>query len=123
MKRLISFSPQAFGAFVLAIVTLTFLGCATARIDWDSRVGSYTYDQAVLDMGPPDRSETLTDGTKVAEWMTARGYARGTMTSFGGYYYGHPSVNYYSEQPSPDHLIRLTFAKEGALRSWRKVLK
>lgn len=108
-------------------IALAWMGCATARIDWNSRVGSFTYDQAVLDMGPPERSETLTDGTKVAEWLIARGYARGTMTSLGGFpyygYYGYPSVQYYTEQPSPDHLIRLTFSKDGVLKTWRKVLK
>jgi len=114
MKRLISILGLA----------LVLTGCATARVDWNSRVGSYTYDQAVLDMGPAERSETLSDGTKVAEWMLSRGYARGTMTSFGGYYsYGYPGIHYYTEQPSPDHLIRLTFSKAGVLQAWRKVLK
>jgi len=117
-------SIPCLNVVAVALIMLGLMGCATARIDWNSRVGSYTYDQAVLDLGPPERSETLSDGTKVAEWMISRGYARGTMTSLGGYhYYGYPGIHYYTEQPSPDHLIRLTFSKEGLLRAWRKVLK
>jgi hypothetical protein len=118
MKRLVNWLAPA-------LLLLVLTACTTARIDWNSRVGSYTYDQAVLDMGPPERSEKLSDGTKVAEWLLSRGYARGTMTSLGGpYYYGwYPGVHYYTEQPSPDHLIRLTFSKEAVLQAWRKVLR
>ena len=43
-------------------------GCATAKIDWTSRVGHYTYSQAVKDYGPPDNSAKLSDGSTVAEW-------------------------------------------------------
>ena len=123
MQRFISFPVLSAGSVATAIAAFLLMGCATTRIDWNSRVGSYTYDQAVLEMGPPERAETLSDGTKVAEWLISRGYARGMMSSFGGYYYGNPSIQYYSEQPSPDHLIRLTFSRDGVLRAWRKVLK
>lgn len=123
MKRLLSLPRRTPSLFCLAALGLCLLGCATTRVDWDARVGSYTYDQAVLELGPADKSETLKDGTKVAEWLTARGYSRGTMTSFGGQYYGYPWIHYYSEQPSPDYLIRLTFSPDGILRAWRKVLR
>ncbi len=58
----------------LAIVLLAALavGCATSKIDWAGRVGTYTFDQAVLDLGPPDKQAKLTDGTVVAEWLTRR---------------------------------------------------
>lgn len=62
-------------ALALALVALT--GCATRqKIDWSARVGNYTFDQAVLDFGPPTKQAKLTDGTLVAEWQTQRGYAQ-----------------------------------------------
>ena len=120
------FAPLVSRSFVMVSLALFLVGCATARIDWNSRIGNYTFDQAVLELGPPEKSATISDGTKVAEWLTTRGYARGTMTSFdgfGGYYHGYPWIHFYSEQPSPDHFIRLTFSKDGVLRTWKKVLR
>src|SRR5262245_31305974 len=61
-------------SFFPGLFLIWLLGCATApKIDWNSRIGNYNYDQAVLEMGPADRSAALTDGTKVVEWLTARG--------------------------------------------------
>lgn len=121
MKR---YSSLRFQGFLVLFSTVVFLvGCATSKIDWNSRIGNFTYDQAVLEMGPPERSETLKDGTKVSEWLISRGYARGTMTSFGGSPYRYPWINYYSEQPSPDNLVRLIFSPDGRLQAWKKVLR
>ena len=47
--------PIVFAALLLA-------GCVTPKIDWAARVGNYTYDQAVMDFGPPDKSAKLSDG-------------------------------------------------------------
>ncbi len=56
---------------VLALLTL-LAGCVTGeRVDWKARVGHYQYDDAVKEFGPPDRKETLTDGTLVAQWVMA----------------------------------------------------
>lgn len=103
-------------------------GCATTpKVDWNSRVGNYTYDQAILELGPPDKVATLNDGTKVAEWLTSRGYSQGYITTYGPhfyhpYLYGPPSI-FYSEPPSPDRFMRLTFDPDGKLLSWRKVYR
>ncbi|MEW6158303.1 MAG: hypothetical protein AB1813_12775 [Verrucomicrobiota bacterium] len=104
---------------------LILVGCATNKIDWNSRVGTYTFDQAVLELGPPDKIATLTDGTKVAEWLTSRGYSHGMVHSFGSPYYYSPFAHhhYYSETPSPDYFVRLTFDPEGRLTAWKKVSK
>jgi len=49
-------------------------GCATTpRVDWDTRIGNYTYDQAVSELGKPARQDTKPEGTRVAEWLTQRG--------------------------------------------------
>src|SRR4051812_26414170 len=94
------------GAWVFFFVFVVG-GCATApKIDWNSRIGNYTYDQAVLELGPPDRMAPLTDGTKVAEWLTFRGYSQGYAMPVGPQmyhpYFTGPSAYYYSEPPSPD---------------------
>lgn len=105
------------------LLTFLLLGCASAKVNWEARVGNYTYDQAVLDYGPPDRSATLTDGTKVSEWLQYRGYTRGSVSTFGGSYYGGRWVHHYAEPASPDQFLRLTFTPDGKLKAWRKVLK
>ena len=47
---------RPFALVTLSVVTAAFtISCASSKkIDWNSRVGNYTYDQAVSDMGPPD---------------------------------------------------------------------
>ena len=112
----------------IVLLALCLAGCATApKVDWSSRVGSFSYDQAILELGPPDRSATLTDGTRVVEWLTWRGSSQGYVTTFGPHYshpylYGPPAV-FYSEPPSPDRFLRLTFGPDGKLVSWQRVYR
>lgn len=115
-----------FGRARLPLVTLAvllFAGCATSKIDWAARVGTYTFDQAVLDFGPPDKQARLADGTTVAEWLTRR--SRNHL--YGGpayhpYWYG-PAFPTYVESYSTDYFLRLTFAPDGRLQSWKKYLR
>jgi len=105
---------------VAIALLLAGTGCATkAKINWNSRIGTYSYDQAVKEMGPPDKSAKLSDNTLVAEWLTARGFGR-----TGGYYFwpGHPGT-FWMEPPSPDYFIRLTFGPDGKLKEWKKVAR
>ncbi|MEK7686328.1 MAG: hypothetical protein AAB466_12995 [Verrucomicrobiota bacterium] len=101
------------------VLGLLVFGCAsTQKIDWNSRVGNYTYDQVVLEFGPADKLAELTDGTKVGEWLLQRGSARGSFYAVTGHW-----VQHYSHPPSPDYFLRLTFDPKGKLREWRKVVK
>lgn len=119
MKTLLSLRALALG---LALFTLA--GCATHhKVDWSARVGHYTFDQAVADLGPPAKQARLTDGTLVAEWQTERGYAQTYYTPYPGYrhryyggYYAMPTTTY-----SPDVFLRLTFGPDGQLTAWKKV--
>jgi hypothetical protein len=100
---------------VLAGCLVVFAGCATApKIDWNSRVGIYTFDDAVKDYGPPDKSATLADGTEVCEWLARRGYSRGFVHVTPGY-----GLHTYDTSPSPDQFLRLTFNKERKLTEWK----
>ena len=90
---------------------------STPKIDWNSRVGNYTFDQAVSDMGPPDKSSKLSDGSLVAEWVASRpsgGFSIGIGT---GYSSGHTGVGVgqtVSTRGGAKYL-RLTFGADGRL--------
>jgi hypothetical protein len=95
-------------------------GCASNRIDWSSRIGAYTLDQAILELGPPDKYAKLGDGTVVAEWLTRRGGVRG-YPAFSGYpfYSGGPYYpSYYVSYP--DYFLRLIFGPDGKLADWKQ---
>ena len=94
--------------FVLGLFLLA--GCATSKIDWNSRVGSYSYDDAIVELGVPDRAATLTDGTTVAEWLQYRGQGVGTV-----YYYPHSRIGTYDVSRFPDHYLRLVFTPDKKL--------
>src|SRR6266581_3987151 len=119
-------SVTGFAHWTLSLVLLLLsVGCATTKIDWNSRIGNYTYDQAVAELGPPDKFAKLTDGTIVAEWMTRRGYSGGSawmMYGHGYPYYYHP-WNYYYDPGSPDYFIRLTFGPDGKLQAYKPVVR
>jgi hypothetical protein len=107
--------------FVL-LMALVLAGCATTKTDWSSRVGHYTYDQAVTEMGPPERYAKLTDGTRVADWMTWRG---GTMSAPEPYFfqpgcYFGPATPMYSSTYLPSYYVRLTFGTNDQLKVFKE---
>jgi len=107
---------------ILFLAGAFFTGCETAPpINWDSRVGNYTYDQAVKDFGPPDRQTKLSDGQTVAKWIT-RTYNTGGSYNVGMGYYGN--AGYGAGQKfgpgSPDSVFQLTFNTDGKLAAWSK---
>jgi hypothetical protein len=117
--------PLAPRAWVLVplVLGLVLAGCATHRVDWGGRIGSYTYDQAILELGPPDKSATLTDGGVVAEWLERRGYNYGSAAySYFPWWHG-PSPPVYTESYSPDYFLRLVFDPEGKLKGWENFYK
>jgi hypothetical protein len=130
-------------AILLAVATAGALallsGCAsTPKIDWASRVGVYSYDQAVIDYGPPDKAMKLSDNSTVAEWLTRKGYYHHSYVGIAGYYgpyypyypyrywgpyfYG-PPIGYYDPVYFPDRFLRLVFGADGKLRDWRTISK
>ena len=97
-------------------------GCATTKpVNWEGRVGEYTFDDAVLEMGPPDKAAELTDGTKVTEW-TDRSPRSGVFL-FGfwtGYHRQHrgTSLSQTSVRSPYESYLRLTFDPQGILKEW-----
>ena len=84
-------NPAAkFSLLAMLALTAAFIaGCkSTPPVDWNSRIGTYTYDQAVTDLGPPDKQAKLDNGQMVAEWIThhsgGSGLSLGTGFFSGG---------------------------------------
>ncbi len=111
---------------LVLLAALALSGCATNKVDWAGRVGAYTFDQAVMDYGPPDKQAKLKDDSVVAEWMTHRGrtYVHMPMGygaypwSYGPYY--SPFIDTYN---TPDYFLRLVFGPDGVLKGHRRVQK
>lgn len=108
---------------VLLLVALGLAGCLTApKIDWAARIGNYTYDQAILEFGPPDKSAKLTDGTVVADWLTRHAQTVVAPEPYflpPGCYFG-PLTPMYSETYWPARYVRLTFGANGKLKAWKE---
>lgn len=97
-------------------------GCAsTPRVDWNSRVGVYTFDQSLIDLGPPDKQSPLSNGGTVAEWITRQhgrmSFGVGTGFSTGGMGVG---VGQSVGSGYNDRVLKLIFGPDGRLASWSK---
>ena len=113
---------KAIVSVICAALLLLLAGCATPRIDWSARVGYYTYDQAVMDYGPADRTTRLSDGSTVAEWLMRRGEVVVTPEPYlwgPGYYY-YPAPPMYYQTYVPARVLRLVFAADGKLKAWKE---
>jgi hypothetical protein len=115
---------RAWGSLVASLAFLTWLaaGCSTTpKVDWNSRVGNYTFDQAVSELGPPDKQAKLSDGSTVAEWITGR--SGGSAFSVGTGVYGRSTgvgVSQTVGSGGAQRVLRLVFDKDGRLQSWSK---
>jgi hypothetical protein len=111
----------ALTTLLFALTAILIAGCATHRIDWAGRVGHYTMDQAVVELGPPDKQAKLTDGQTVAEWITR--YSGGSSVIVGGGYYHNPAGVGIVQSTGPsyyEHKLRLTFSTNNVLSAWSK---
>jgi hypothetical protein len=130
-----------FARFALwpALLACLLAGCATGpKIDWSSRVGNYTYDQSVRELGAPDKSSKMDNGVMVAEWQM-RSDAPATMKSGGDRYAGElngmaidtalgwpefgrvpETVAIYPPGQDEGRWLRLVFAPDGQLQSWKR---
>ncbi|HEX7862455.1 MAG TPA: hypothetical protein VF773_19105 [Verrucomicrobiae bacterium] len=93
--------------FTFALTAMFLVGCATTKVDWNSRIGQYTYDEAIAELGVPDRHAQLTDGSIVAEWLQRRGGAY--ATSFGPRWSHYQSIDLHE---MPDSYLRLIFSPD-----------
>ncbi len=124
MEAKISFKQAVCFSVLLVMLSFIFTGCkSTPKVDWNSRIGNYTYDLAVAELGPPDKTAKLSDGKTVADWIK---YSHGGGVSLGvgtGYYGGHTGVGTgvgTSTTRYPDRVLRLTFGPDGKLLEFKK---
>jgi len=109
---------------LLVFSAMVLCGCrSTPKVDWNQRIGNYTYDQAVAELGPPDKTAKLSDGATVADWITHR---HGGGVSFGvgtGFYGGGSAVGtgVGTSTGYPDRVLRLSFGVDGKLQSVRQI--
>ncbi|HXF09413.1 MAG TPA: hypothetical protein VN625_01425 [Desulfuromonadaceae bacterium] len=110
---------------IVAFLVGWIVGCAsTPKVDWNTRVGNYTYDQAVVELGPPDKQAKLSDNTIVAEWVkrtSGSGFSIGI--GGGGLVGSHTALGGGVSQgvgSYHDKVLKLVFAPDGRLASWSK---
>ena len=106
------------------MLSFIFAGCtSTPKVDWNSRIGTYTYDQAVTDLGPPDKTARLSDGKTVADWIT-RSHGGGVSFGVGTGFYGGGGTavgtGVGTSTGYPDRVLRLTFGPDGKLLEVKK---
>jgi len=116
--------------FTMALALLLVAGCATPRpdpttIDWNARLGSYSYDEAVAEFGTPEVTGESAAG-RFAEWILNRrprmsfgvGVGTGSYGSHGGVGMGVGTS--VSPPPRGDYL-RLAFDGQDLLSDWATV--
>lgn len=118
MKRVSGLSILTF----LLPLWLLLVGCQNkGAILWDGRVGTYNYDQAIIELGPPDKEATTSEGVTVCQWMVSK--SRTFLRNPGFYYWSPMGGTIGDVSSSPDVFLQLTFAKDRRLSAWKKVMK
>jgi hypothetical protein len=122
MKTLSGLLASTLAGLLLAVVIAGGSGCSsTPKPDWNQRIGNFTFDDAVRELGPPVSSTKLQDGGTVAEWFLKYG---STMSfgfgvgSYGGG--GGVGVGQTVTTPPKGHYLRLIFGPDGRLQRWEK---
>jgi hypothetical protein len=106
---------------ILSLVAAFLAGCATTPpIDWNSRVGHYTYNQALGDFGLPNRQSRLSDGKVLSSWFVQPPVNPRINTGMS--YYGSTGFT-TGQNPGAginNQMLQLTFDTNGVLAAWSK---
>jgi len=108
---------------VVLFFVVTFIsGCVTAPpVDWDSRVGHYTYAQAVNELGLPNRQIRLSNGTTEFRWFPRPAPGSAGVNRTGINYNGINNGFGAGPNISPgldNSYLQLTFDANGVLTDW-----
>jgi hypothetical protein len=117
MNPVVKFSLPA--VLLLAITLVT--GCTTTKpVDWNSRVGHYTYNQAISEFGLPNRQTKLSDGKVESKWFVQPPV--GPRFNSGMSYYGDTGFGAGQTIGTSrnDQMLQLTFDPNGKLTAWSK---
>jgi hypothetical protein len=106
---------------ILALAVALLAGCATTPpVDWNTRIGKYTYAQAVTELGPPAREARLSDGKIVCKWFSQS--PSGPRFNSGMSYYGNNDFGADQNIGSAynNQMLQLTFGTNRTLTAWSK---
>jgi hypothetical protein len=107
----------------ISVALLGVAGCRNdPRVDWEGRIGHFTFDQAVAELGPPDKVATLSDGRRVADWVEASrggGFSFGVGTGFSTGAVGVGAGQSVGTAPRRS-VLRLTFDAQDNLMAWSR---
>ncbi len=116
----------AGGRTVMAVLLALFLaGCAgKSAKNWESQVGTLTYDQALLELGPPNHVADLDGGGKVAQWLmqSSRVYSSPAVV-YGPWAPWGAATAVGSVYSTPNVFLLLTFGPDSKLVSARRQYK
>ena len=112
-------APHLSGLVCAALLGLIGAGCqALQQVDWDGRIGQFSYEQAVAELGQPTGETKLPGGMRRAEWITNTGSSMGralvgagTQLRTTGVVPLDPTEIYRLR----DRYLRLTFDQSGQL--------
>jgi len=95
------------------------------NIDWGGRIGTYTYEEALAELGEPDVVGETNEGM-IAEWVLRRSPMVSFGFGFGGVGYGHHTstgvgVGTSVSPPPSGEYLHLRFDKDGKLTEWTRV--
>jgi hypothetical protein len=106
---------------ILSLVAVFLAGCATKpATDWNTRVGHYTYNEALTDFGMPNRQARLIDGKVQSSWFIQAPVT--PRVNSGMSYYGSQG---FAAGQTPGaglnaEMLQLTFDTNGVLSAWSK---
>jgi hypothetical protein len=105
----------------MAVIPVAFLlmGCASSAFNWDSRVGTYTWEDAVTELGEPNRVTELEGGVTAAEWIRTRSFSPAAGPDPSPELRGQTVLP--DERPgrtAPSKILRLSFTPDGKLLDW-----
>jgi hypothetical protein len=117
-------------AIVILAGSFLVFGCASRpkinpNINWSERMGNYTYEQALAELGPPAVIAESSEG-RSADWVLKRRPQMSFGFGIGGGTYGShvgTGVGVGTSVSPPPHgeYLHLTFDGEGKLKAWSKV--
>ena len=120
-------APHSAGLICAARLGMIGAGCqALQQVDWDGRVGQFSYEQAVAELGGPVGETKLPGGMRRAEWVTNSGASSGRSLVGAGFQ--HRSMGVVPLEPTEiyrlrDRYLRLTFDRAGRLVAWENGTK
>ncbi|MCH2383123.1 MAG: hypothetical protein MK290_10465 [Pedosphaera sp.] len=120
-------APHSAGLVCAALLGLFGAGCqALQQVDWDGRIGQFSYEQAVAELGRPVEETELSGGMRRAEWITNSGVSTGRALVGAGYQ--RRTMGVVPLEPTEihrlrDRYLRLTFDRAGRMVAWENGTK